>query len=457
MFIYKKKPFIILFLYVLFPFRNIDTMSNTLSQEELEKEEIKRKQEVENTFILLENINIEPALEKKIITILKKQSFFFFKYQYESFESLKKKIANIENVTFDQQIKIMRDIYYNYYYYYKYYLKQEGYDYPKQEEIESIDILYNELNIKELNQNLQNNTISILKYLTEEKIKGIKEIEKITEDNKDKFLQSLEGKIELIRLFIIQVKELEKENKSSQYSKSINNLKQLFNQYFNLNPFINTGSNNSLDTIYNTFRTDEDEDAKEYILDDLIRFINYLYNKELYYNHIEICEDEALIYYNKINSLYKILYKTSSNNLVNQNGIAEKWIDKLSIDTNQQTDQGKLIDTDQQTDQGKSIDISTKDQGKLIDISTKDQGKLIDTDQQTDQQTDQRKSIDTNQQTDQQTNQENQNKTNPLWYMLIGIIIVVVSVLIYIFTKTKKPLPNEIIDDDLDNEFTKEL
>jgi hypothetical protein len=412
MFIYKKKPFIILFLYVLFSFRNIDTMSidtlsqeedsreeqikiiNTLSQEELKMEELKRKQEVENTFELLENINLEPALEKKIIIILKQQNFFIFKYPYESF---KKKIANIENVTFDQQIKIMIEIYY-------YYYSTQG----KQKERESIDILYNELNIKELNQNLQDNTISILNNLTKEKIAEIKEkIAEITKDNKYEFLQSLEEKIKLIIIFIIQVQKLEKENKSSQYSKSINNLKQLFNQYFNLNPFINASESNKyiLDIFYNTFRTDEDEDAKEYNLDYLIQFIyflkkikyknNTLYiDTTLYYSDNEIEKDKVLIYCNKINSLHKILYKTSSNNLVNPKKIIEEWIDKLSIDTNQQTDQ--------------------------------------------------------------QTNQENQNKTNPLWYILIGMIIFVVSVLIYIFTKTKKPLPNEIIDDDLNNEVIKE-
>jgi hypothetical protein len=39
----------------------------------------------------------------------------------------------------------------------------------------------------------------------------------------------------------------------------------------------------------------------------------------------------------------------------------------------------------------------------------------------------------------------------------LGIIMLIVIIIIYIFKKTKKPLPNEIIDDDLDNEFTKEL
>jgi hypothetical protein len=415
MFIYKKKPFIILFLYVLFPFRNIDTMSNTLSQEEL-----KRKQEVANTFELLKKINLKPALKTKIITILKKQSFFIFKCENES---LKKSKASIENNTANEQISIMKNLLQDYYYY-----STQG----KQEGSESIDILYKELDIGNLYQNLQNNTIPILKYLTKEKIKRIKEIEKITEDNKDKFLQSLEGKIELIRLFIKQVENLKKTEESSQY---INNLKQLFNQHFNLNPFINASRSNKyrLDIFYNTLPVIEN--VKEYTLDDLMKFtyfftITEYINNTLYYSDNEIEKDKVLIYCNKINSLYKILYKTSSNNLVNPKKIIEKWIDKLSIDTNQQTDQenqNELIDivltTDQQTDQGKSIDISTKDQGKLREISS-----------------------------NQKIDQENQNKTNPLWYMLIGIIIFVVSVLIYIFTKTKKPLPNEIIDGDLDNE-----
>jgi hypothetical protein len=444
MFIYKKKPFIILFLYVLFPFRNIDTMSidtsliNTLSQEEDSREEqikitledgIKKNKVLNILRLLRENINLEVESKREIITILKKQKFFIFKCENEN---LKKKKANIEKVVSDEQISIMEVFFYNYYY-----IKQ-------QEEIESIDILYQKLKIPELEDKIQKS--SILNYLTDRKIenimKKIKGITEITKKNKDKFLQSWEEKIDLIINFITQVKGLEKENKSFKYDKCITNLKQLFNQYFNLNPLIdffeNYNKSNStisnLNIFHNTFNNilipeEKKEEIKEYNLNYLIHFTYCLKNiqyqlyhsdNKIYKNEALINEDNTLIFCNRINVLHEILSKIYSyfNQRVDQKEIIEEWIDKLSIDTNQQTDQGKLIDSfPTDTDQGKSIDISSN----------------------------------------QKIDQGNQNKTNPLWYMLIGIIIVVVSVLIYIFTKTKKPLPNEIIDDDLDNEVIKEL
>jgi hypothetical protein len=108
MFIYKKKPFIILFLYVLFPFRNIDTMSNTLSQEERMKDEV-----FDTLGLLKKNINLTIETQTKIIKILKQQNFFIFKNKNES---LKKSKASIENETFNEQISIMICLFANYYY-----------------------------------------------------------------------------------------------------------------------------------------------------------------------------------------------------------------------------------------------------------------------------------------------------------------------------------------------------